>query len=141
MSSSAAYLGSPSKPAQKRRDSIEEEEGLLSGISDTSSKYPETRRPWSRGKIILTAVFFIFLLISGAFVRSLSWKPVPPPSQSHSLWFTGEGELRSNGTHDFKRTVILVSIDGLRYNDHLPPGCPNVLSYFVLPERTIWTEV
>jgi len=121
MSSPAAYAGNPGKPVQQRRGSMEEEEGLLSGVSDSSSKYPETRPRWSRGKVISTAVFFIFLLLSGAFVRSL-WKPVPPPSQGHSLWFTGEGELRSNGTHDFKRTVILVSIDGLRYNNHLPAG-------------------
>ena len=137
MSLPAAYSENPGKPTQKRRESIEEEEGLLSGISDSSSKYTETRRPWSRGMIIWAAVFLIFLLISGAFTRSLYCKPVPPPSQSHSLWSTGEGELRSNGTHDFKRTVILVSIDGLRYNNHLLAGSPNVFSHSVMPERTI----
>jgi hypothetical protein len=36
-----------------------------------------------------------------------------PPSSIRALHFNGD-TLRSNGTHDFKRTVLLVSIDGLR---------------------------
>lgn len=93
---------------------VTEEEGLLSGEVAGSSKHSEDEQPpWSRKRIIGTAAFFITLLISGAFVRRLVWGPVSRPS--HSLWFSGGGELRSNGTHDFKRTVLIVSIDGLRY--------------------------
>lgn len=95
-------------------DIAEEEEGLLSGVVDNSSKHSELEQPpaWPRKRIIGTAVFFIALLISGVFVRRLVCGP--PPRPSYSLWSSGEGELRSNGTHDFKRTVLIVSIDGLR---------------------------
>lgn len=106
---------------------VTEEEGLLSGEVAGSSKHSEDERPpWSRKRIIGTAAFFITLLISGAFVRRLVWGPVSRPS--HSLWFSGGGELRSNGTHDFKRTVLIVSIDGLRA-DYLDRGLtPNLLN-------------
>ncbi|KAF9223667.1 Phosphodiest-domain-containing protein [Gyrodon lividus] len=44
------------------------------------------------------------------------------PSTSRSLqWRTHSGALLSNGTHDFGRTVVLVSIDGLR-SDYLSRG-------------------
>ncbi|PFH53376.1 hypothetical protein AMATHDRAFT_138050 [Amanita thiersii Skay4041] len=44
-----------------------------------------------------------------------------------NLRFTGS-ELRSNGTHDFKRTVLIVSIDGLRA-DYLDRGLtPHLLA-------------
>ena len=96
------------------QDISEEEEGLLSGVVDSSSKHSDSEPPpaWSQKRIIGTAVFFITLLISGVFVRRLILGP--PPRPSHSLWTSGEGELRSNGTHDFKRTVLIISIDGLR---------------------------
>lgn len=112
MSSSKLFHGKSRPPAQ---NIVEEEEGLLSGVPDHSSKdeEPDTGHVWSRRKIIGTASVFIALLISGAFVRTLLRGPVSP--STHSLWFTGGGDLRSNGTHDFKRTVIIVSIDGLRY--------------------------
>jgi hypothetical protein len=35
------------------------------------------------------------------------------PTFENKLLFSGE-TVRSNGTHDYKRTVLLVSIDGLR---------------------------
>jgi len=109
---SADRLGAKFKPnSHQSNDIAEEEEGLLSGVVDGPPKH-SYQPPWSRKRIIATAVLFITLLISGAFVRRLIWGPVSRPS--HSLWFSGEGELRSNGTHDFKRTVLIVSIDGLR---------------------------
>lgn len=36
-----------------------------------------------------------------------------PPTFENQLLFNGE-TVRSNGTHDYKRAVLLVSIDGLR---------------------------
>jgi len=46
-----------------------------------------------------------------------SWLDERPPSVEEAVGvkqhFTG-GTLRSNGTHEFKRTVLIVSIDGLR---------------------------
>ncbi|KAF8635974.1 hypothetical protein AX15_000138 [Amanita polypyramis BW_CC] len=51
-----------------------------------------------------------------------------PAGHSHpNLLFHGS-ELRSNGTHDFKRTVLMVSIDGLRA-DYLDRGLtPHLLA-------------
>ena len=106
-----------SKHSSRQSQDIAEEEGLLSGVADSPSKHSE-QPPWSRKRIIGSATFFITLLISGAFLRGVIFIPASRPS--HSLWSSGEGELRSNGTHDFKRTVLIVSIDGLRYVNYAP---------------------
>ncbi|KAG6836708.1 hypothetical protein H0H93_004684 [Arthromyces matolae] len=109
---------------------VEEEEGLLTGVASTNVKNDTQidSNAWSRRKIVGTAAFFIILLISGAFVRTLVWAPVTPGS-THTLsgWYQGDN-LLSNGTHEFKRTVIIVSIDGLRA-DYLDRGLtPHLLS-------------
>jgi hypothetical protein len=134
---SADPFGTKFKHNSRQSQDIAEEEGLLSGVVDDSSKHSEQveQPPWSRKRIIGIAIFFITLLISGAFVRRLIWGP--PPRPSHSLWFSGEGELRSNGTHDFKRTVLIVSIDGLRCV-HSVLSLPSSIFMGYL-ERTIWT--
>ncbi|KAJ6627839.1 alkaline-phosphatase-like protein [Mycena sp. CBHHK59/15] len=102
----------------------EERKGLLSGAEGSSSHWkaeavdlePDAPRGWSQNKLIGTAAAFITLLITGAFARTLLLSPPPHPN----LLFHGEG-VRSNGTHDFKRTVLIVSIDGLRA-DYLDRG-------------------
>jgi hypothetical protein len=116
---SASTFSTKFKHDLRQSQDTAEEEGLLSGVVDGASKHPEEIEPpsWSQKRIIGTAVFFIALLISGVFVRRLVWGPIPHPN--YSLWSSGEGELRSNGTHDFKRTVLIVSIDGLRCVDFL----------------------
>ena len=108
------------------------------GDSLSSSEYDsdfeaegDERRGWSRRKIVCTAAGLIVLLIAGVLTNSVSralkgsWTDEVPSSGGHvnsgpsgstfgvKQHFTG-GELRSNGTHDFKRTVLIVSIDGLR---------------------------
>jgi hypothetical protein len=107
------------------------------GDSLSSSEYgsdfegDDERRGWSRRKIVCTAAGLIALLIAGALTNSVSralkgsWVDDVPSSGSHvnggasgsnvgvKQHFSG-GVLRSNGTHDFKRTVLIVSIDGLR---------------------------
>ncbi|KAF5382470.1 hypothetical protein D9615_002739 [Tricholomella constricta] len=124
MSSPSRFHGKSRPPSTKPHDIVEEEEGLLSGVSVEGKESNDTRRSWSRGRIVGTAVFFIGLLISGAFVRTLLRGPVVP--SEYSLWHKG-GELLSNGTHEFKRTVLIVSIDGLRA-DYLDRGLtPNLL--------------
>ncbi|KAF4577019.1 hypothetical protein EYR36_005005 [Pleurotus pulmonarius] len=102
----------------------EERKGLLTAHADSANKEArdyydledQTPRTLSRKQIIWIATGFIALLISGTFVRTLLIPPPPHPNQT----FVGE-KLRSNGTHDFKRTVVLVSIDGLRA-DYLDRG-------------------
>lgn len=113
---------------------FEERKGLLSGhasdedilkrSADLDQSPDEYLSPWSRTRIIAVASSLIFLLTCGAFARSLL---VTSHSSHPNLAFHG-AELRSNGTHDFKRTVLLVSIDGLRA-DYLDRGLtPHLLA-------------
>jgi len=81
---------------------------------DSFSRYSEAHEVHLIPRIITAATVLMSLLISGACLRSLCPLAVLPPS-NHSIWLAGEGETRSNGSHDFRRTVIVVSIDGLRY--------------------------
>jgi hypothetical protein len=88
----------------------EERKGLLSSDPEQpqSSEYDnEKRNGWSTRKVAVAGASFILLLIGGAFARILLLEPA-----HHD--FSGE-DIRSNGTHDFRRTVLMVSIDGLRY--------------------------
>ncbi|RDB14576.1 hypothetical protein Hypma_016311 [Hypsizygus marmoreus] len=127
MSSSGLFPSKSRPPSSKPRNIVEEEEGLLSGLHQGSKSKPESDVPnaWSRGKIVGTAAFFIALLVSGAFFRTLLHGPLA--RSSHSLWYDG-GDLLSNGTHDFRRTVLIVSIDGLRA-DYLDRGLtPHLLN-------------
>ncbi|KAF9454872.1 Phosphodiest-domain-containing protein [Macrolepiota fuliginosa MF-IS2] len=98
-------------------DEVEERKGLLS--EDYNQKPEPDAQPnaWSRRKIIVTASVLLGLLVTGAFSRSLL---IPSPPLHPNLAFHGSS-LRSNGTHDFRRTVLLVSIDGLRA-DYLDRG-------------------
>ncbi len=92
----------------------EERKGLLSGVdtpsiseSDTSKSSPfcgqSTRLSFAGIGVLLgliLSVFFYCLYI--------------PPRLVNNPHFDGQ-TLRSNGTQEFKRTVVLVSIDGLRH--------------------------
>ncbi|KAJ6530390.1 alkaline-phosphatase-like protein [Mycena vulgaris] len=123
---------SPPTPTSSRKaydmgaeTSHEERKGLLSGSDEGPSDTwkaeleaePDVQRGWSQNRIIGTAVGLIVLLITGAFARTLL---LSPPTTHPNLLFHGEG-VRSNGTHDFRRTVLIVSIDGLRA-DYLDRG-------------------
>jgi hypothetical protein len=87
----------------------EERKGLLSDDYNDNPEPDPHPNAWSTRKIIVTATALIGLLITGSFARTLLHPPPPHPN----LLFHG-GSLRSNGTHDFRRTVLMVSIDGLR---------------------------
>jgi len=90
----------------------EEREGLLSGV-DTEAK--ELKQS-SLGHLLsfgLTRISVVVAGLLGLVFGLLCWFSASP-SPITPLHFNGD-TLRSNGTHDFKRTVILVSIDGLRY--------------------------
>ena len=54
--------------------------------------------------------------------------------------FSGD-VLRSNGTHDFKRTVVLVSIDGFRCVSHIYLSNLRSRGLMRHTERIIWTVV
>jgi hypothetical protein len=99
---------SASKPAFE--DDFEEQEALLhsgSGEPDRSADI-EDKDGWSSRKITLTALVLIILLITGAFTIVLCGSP------SRKRQPAASSILRSNGTHEFKPTVVIVSIDGLR---------------------------
>ncbi|KAL0960766.1 hypothetical protein HGRIS_005788 [Hohenbuehelia grisea] len=110
-------------PKQSSREVEEERKVLLTGTSgdhldkeeyDDDSAIPE---PQSRRRVVLIALGFIFLLLSALFVRAF----FPGKPSRHTNHEFGGHQLRSNGTHDFKRTVLVVSIDGLRA-DYLDRG-------------------
>lgn len=131
----------PSASGFKSRDppnraSLEEREGLLS----ESDKFEPFDDPfvkeeselsdsdgWSRSKIVKTAIAFIIILVLGAFSRAF----LRSPPQHPNLSFNGE-YIRSNGTHDFKRTVLIVSIDGLRSE----PSCMILQRYTHIPSSS-----
>ncbi|KAL1675125.1 alkaline-phosphatase-like protein [Schizophyllum commune] len=111
-----------SKQLEDQRQLYEESKGLLSGdirddLSDVDSEGGE-RSGWSRGRLLCAASSFIFLLITGAFARAW-YVRAPPPHNSYTI--QDAGDLRWNGTHEFRRTVLIVSIDGLRA-DYLDRG-------------------
>lgn len=91
----------------------EERKALLSSGShepdDHNSDNIQDKHGWSSRKIALTALALIMLLITGVFVRTVLFGFPGPRRQSASSPI-----LRSNGTHEFKPTVLIVSIDGLR---------------------------
>ncbi|KAF8139188.1 alkaline-phosphatase-like protein [Mycena galopus ATCC 62051] len=134
-------MSSPSPPTSARKPyddrhiniDSEERKGLLSGSDEpdgpsVSGNWKPEQEPeladrgWSQNRIICTAVCLIALLITGAFARTL-FANAPPTTATAShpdLLFHGDN-VRSNGTHDFRRTVLIVSIDGLRA-DYLDRG-------------------
>ncbi|KAH8825018.1 Phosphodiest-domain-containing protein [Flagelloscypha sp. PMI_526] len=110
-------------PSYSAQDSIEGEErkGLLSGKEELGVEEDDEdldRQSWSQRKIVTVAVVLIILLLSGALMQHVV---VRYQTYEHpNLSFHGD-YIRSNGTHDFKRTVLIVSIDGLRA-DYLDRG-------------------
>ena len=91
----------------------EERKALLpsgSGERDNSEDIEDKLEDgWSSRKITLTALVLIILLITGAFTLM-----VLCGSPGRKRQPAASSILRSNGTHEFKPTVLIVSIDGLR---------------------------
>ena len=110
-------------------------QGLLSGVDASNLDTEDARRnnlkakarvpfEWfeddsqsmrKRKHLAILAIVFVLLLLGAALIppyisRGGGRKAAGAHPNSH---FVGS-ELRSNGTHDFKRTVLIVSIDGLR---------------------------
>lgn len=103
-------VDSPRVDLEGMANSDEERRGLL---SDGTKNYDEPAHAYSRfrlsrNKAIGVAVGFILLFIGAVVARPLLSRGRPRPEfDSH--------KLRSNGTHQFKKTSLIVSIDGLRY--------------------------
>ena len=96
----------------------EERKGLLSGVDTlpvSEADEPKLSQTWFGSTLLLygpTRVAVIISAIFGLVFGVFYWLSAPPCSVK-ALHFNGD-TLRSNGTHEFKRTVLLVSIDGLR---------------------------
>jgi hypothetical protein len=111
----------PIDPDNQASDDLELR-GLLSGQNakhanhrqlalDKLHQWLETGKEWSRKRVMVVALVFVTLLLGATFSRPFL-SPVKCGSHPNTH-FTGD-MLRSNGTHEYKRTVLLVSIDGLR---------------------------
>lgn len=107
-----------SRPSVDSLDAHEERKGLLSGKDELGHKDDDeleedlSKHSWSRRKVILVSSLLIVLLLSGALMQHVVIRN-KVYTKHPNLSFNGE-YIRSNGTHDFKRTVLIVSIDGLR---------------------------
>ena len=88
------------------------------GVDDNDNTHPGIPR---RQRVVLSAGIIIALILGAAFIPPYFSSCNSSDKKSHpNSQFIGS-EVRSNGTHDFKRTVLLVSIDGLRA-DYLDRG-------------------
>ena len=114
-------MAHPLKPSPSSQEYIplsspsEEREGLLSGVDTSSAIEAKELKQSSLGHLLsfgLTRISVVVAGLLGLVFGLLCWFSASP--SPITLHFNGD-TLRSNGTHDFKRTVILVSIDGLRY--------------------------
>jgi hypothetical protein len=117
-------MASANKAVTLKDFDLEERKALLaSGTAEPDNHNLEDiqdKHGWSSTKIALTA---ITLLIIGAFTFMVL---CGSPGQKRRP--TTSSILRSNGTHEFKPTVLIVSIDGLRA-DYLDRGLtPHLLA-------------
>jgi hypothetical protein len=94
----------------------EERKGLLSGI-DTFSTEPDEPKlvPWYHGSTLFPSFSWIMVILATllGLTFGVSYWLFAPPDSINAHHFNCD-TLRSNGTHEFKHTVLLVSIDGLR---------------------------
>lgn len=94
-------------------DPDEERRGLLSAdertFEDDTQIPPRPNR--TRNCIVGISVGFIVILLGALFVRPLLHTIWPRPKQKPDF---DNRLLHSNGTHYFKKSALIVSIDGLR---------------------------
>ncbi|KAA1469665.1 Phosphodiest-domain-containing protein [Dentipellis sp. KUC8613] len=116
----------PSDSHQHLDDSVDEErKGLLSGQpllpgpskSKTRDLEEAPDRSWVKYLIYCAGVAIFGAAVYGTYLYDTR---NDARERAKAMHFEG-ATLRSNGTHDFKRTVLIVSIDGLRA-DYLDRG-------------------
>ncbi|KIM54455.1 hypothetical protein SCLCIDRAFT_31067 [Scleroderma citrinum Foug A] len=92
----------------------EERRRLLANVDGTDVEECPSTSPSSKPaqRTLLASLFAVALLLLSGIVYFTTHTPTARP---------GTNDLLSNGTHEFKRTIILVSIDGLRA-DYLDRG-------------------
>lgn len=108
----------------------EEEHGesaaLLSEMEGLEEKEDYSKTVSKKRKLV--AGGFIFLILS--LVAGSAWWSRGPPARNVETQNLG---VLSNGTHDFHPTVLMVSLDGLRYYIIFPSNPCNLLiiSFFI----------
>lgn len=87
----------------------EERRRLLANVDGTDVEERPSTSPSSKPaqRTLLASLFAVALLLLSGIVYFTTHTPTARP---------GTNDLLSNGTHEFKRTIILVSIDGLRWD-------------------------
>ena len=90
----------------------EDDRTSLSGWQRFDSTIVKTSQTAAWRRFARQSILILGVLALGVFAKVLIFQPTYRPHPN--LSFHGS-QLRSNGTHDFKRTVLMVSIDGLRY--------------------------
>ena len=117
MGKGASEVTSPRRSLQQgpslATDRDEERTGLLSADERTfDDDIQVPPRPNRRRKLLVGAsIGFIVILLGALFGRPLLHTVWPRPKQKPDF---DNGILRSNGTHYFKKSALIVSIDGLR---------------------------
>jgi hypothetical protein len=100
---------------------VEEQTGLLSGATKPQICSQETSAAHAR-TIYICLTTFLATIVIAFFLRPFTYcsRSQPSPafvdSGKDNLDFSKTGGVRSNGTQSFRKTVIMVSIDGLRYD-------------------------
>lgn len=124
----------------------EERQGLISGETSSKSEALDDASPgWSRKALVITSVSFIGLLLCAGLLPPLFGYhygirviDVLGKAEDERIGFQQGETLKSNGTHDFKRTALMVSIDGLRA-DYLDRGLtPHLLEISRTGLRAKW---
>lgn len=102
--------GTSSKAYRNANDEYlpEEASEITLGTSRKALKATKRRQ---RRIAVLGAILGVILL-GGFFGRSFLYSKPPTSGRGKS---DDMGTLMSNGTHDYRKTVLVVSIDGLRY--------------------------
>ncbi|KAF8532093.1 Phosphodiest-domain-containing protein [Gautieria morchelliformis] len=133
-------------PQPKHKEpETEEREGLLSGETSKKEVLDDVPRGWSRKALVITSVSFIGILLCASLLPPFFGyhpgsreKDGTDKVDGDKIGFSQGETLRSNGTHDFKRTVLMVSIDGLRA-DYLDRGLtPHLLQISRTGLRAKW---
>ncbi|KIJ54235.1 hypothetical protein M422DRAFT_153652 [Sphaerobolus stellatus SS14] len=127
---------------------VEERKGLLTGEDSSKSTSDSDDIPsgWSRRRLIIASSGIIALLLCATLLPPyLGYDRNSNAGESKASFTEGSNSaqsllLTSNGTHDFKPTVLMVSIDGLRA-DYLDRGLtPHLLDISRKGLRAKWMQ-
>ena len=111
--------GGPSPPTSEERKGLlsnfevdDGDSGELPRYEDEEYAKPRERTPLRKRRIAGIAAGFIALIVGASFLAPLS--RIWCGGMSAASRLTDPSKMLNNGTHEFKRTVLIVSIDGLR---------------------------